>query len=359
MAIRYKFFEKGDEEGLTRFSREVSGKVFPPSYWTWKYLENPAGEATVSLALDDNKIVGRFGIFPTRVKVGSEEIISGQIIETEILEDYRKLGLIYTLGRYAHEEFIRQGRGKTIIGFGTEISSRLATRFSGYSMVGPVRKMVKVLNPLHYFGSKFGTAYVSDLLENITKRYIHWKKGKLWNNNHVSEVLQFDHRFDDLWQRAAKGKVTIIRDPAYLTWRYKKCPAVNYKVYAVEKDNILGGYIITYVIKKDGLLRGNIADFLVQPGVADCAEALLGEALRCFYDQGAVTVTTWCPKGSFMYPFFQKMNFVERPTYNYLVAKSLSGDIPQELLNDENNWYYMIGDSDHNIRPDYSETAAN
>ena len=359
MGITIKLFDKGDEELLSQFCMEISKKVFLPSYWSWKYLQNPAGKAIVSLALADNKIVGRFGIFPTRIQVGAQEIIAGQIMETEILGGYRQNGLISHLNKHANEEFIKQGIGKVMMGFGTDISSRLAVRFGGYNMVGPVRKMVKVLNPVNYLEGKFRTGILSSLSGNIIKKYIKWRRGKLSNHLNVYTVHQFDQKFDDFWHQVVKGNIMIRRDHAYLNWRYRECPAIDYKILAVDNKGKLAGYIITYTHKKDGLIRGNIADIIFQPEVTDCAEVLLMEALVGFCEAGAATVNIWCPKGIPLYSFLREMKFVERSTYNYLVAKPLCEDISREFLSDESNWYYMIGDSDHHIRPNYSDMTVN
>lgn len=348
MGITFRFFTEGDVDAITQFNKDLSGEGFSPSYWRWKYLQNPAGAATVALASDGSRIVGSLGVQRVRIKVGSKEITAGHVVDIKILDEYRKDGLLYFLAKHAYEEFIDSKKGEMLFGFGPEVTTKLATKFSGFYEVGPVNKMVKIVDPTPQINNKMKVPFVGNLAGAVMRNYIITREKLRAKRDGLSihEVQECDSRFDALWSQAAKKEIMIIRDCNYLTWRYVECPVTHYKILAAEKDNVLQGYIIIYTIKKNGLTRGIIADFAILPGAAESGEILFARAILYLYSKGAVIVSSWFPKDTFVSPVLKRIAFVKRPSYNYLVARSLTEGISQEFIRDEDNWYYTIGDSD-------------
>jgi hypothetical protein len=61
----------------------------------------------------------------------------------------------------------------------------------------------------------------------------------------LAEIASFGAEFDALWRsiEPARG-VAVVKDAAYLNWRYVRCPAASYHRVAARRDGELVGYIV-------------------------------------------------------------------------------------------------------------------
>ena len=190
--MELKLCKEGDEEMLSSFHSDVCGAKSPPPYWSWKYFKNPAGEPVVALFLDGGEIVGRFGILPVRMRITSEEVMGGQMVDTDILEEYRWKGLIQPLEKMAREEFSKRN-GAFTFGFGKDTTVRLATRFSGFKKISEIRMMVKILDPAVYIAKRLKVDSMPDFIGNCAKKFIGWRnRAKSKHDVHISAIFCFE-----------------------------------------------------------------------------------------------------------------------------------------------------------------------
>ena len=110
----------------------------------------------------------------------------------------------------------------------------------------------------------------------------------------VRAASAIDARFDGLWQQAAPGfDFALVRDAAYLRWRYLDPRGGEFTLLAAEHGGELLGYLAFALYEE----RCRIADLLVRPDRVDVAAALVGEALERAREAGAAAVACWLPAG--------------------------------------------------------------
>ncbi len=107
----------------------------------------------------------------------------------------------------------------------------------------------------------------------------------------VIEVSQFDERFDQLWQAVSRDYPAImVRDQAFLSWRFDGCPIRNYTRYAAVREGEIVGYIVTRSYESLRQERGMIVDYLVGRNDSAVLSALIQRAMQDFRSRGAVSV---------------------------------------------------------------------
>lgn len=346
MNLTFRLCSPGDEEELVAFHHRARGFNSSPEFWRWKYFENPAGPACVSLALDGEKVVGRLGFIPIRVRIGTRDVLAAQQVDSDILEDYRKGGTYFRLAGIVDKE----GKKRALafgFGFSTAATKKISTEALGFSVVTPVTRTVKVIDPAYYISDRFKIP-LTYLPGPHFKRFIQWREERLAIDGvDMQEIIEFGSQFDDLWEKANPGSIMVVKDAIYLNWRYIKCPTVQYKIYTASEKGELKGFIAIQLKLKDGIKHGIIADLICLLNNPGIVESLLFEAVKHFLQKGAVSIKCWLPQNHPFYPVLIKRGFRARATKVFLlVMPNESSDISADVLQNDKNWFYVLGDSD-------------
>ena len=78
----------------------------------------------------------------------------------------------------------------------------------------------------------------------------------------VTELTRFDEQTDALWEEVAAGYgVAIVRDAAYMNWRYVDNPD-DYIILAMHRAGSLGGIVVIKTTLRQGLPVGEIVDLV-------------------------------------------------------------------------------------------------
>ncbi len=167
----------------------------------------------------------------------------------------------------------------------------------------------------------------------------------------VREVRDIDERFDVLWQQASSHhKIMMVRDRAYLDWRYIKKPNADYTIYVSENRGQLLGYIVLRVIQNNGLTVGWIVDILTNSKDSPAGMDLIGKAIQYF--RMVDTDIIWCamPPKAYLAPVLRKFGFLMisklRRGKERINCRTFTTKYPDSFLHNPNNWYLTRGDSD-------------
>lgn len=106
------------------------------------------------------------------------------------------------------------------------------------------------------------------------------------------------HFFDRIWQRTAPsvGRPTVMRNNAYMQWRYAQHPQHSYQLWRIEKMGLASGWIVTRCMPSG---QHTVMDMLpVQKGdLANqetlAAMAATGRALQARQPNLPVTLSAW------------------------------------------------------------------
>lgn len=111
------------------------------------------------------------------------------------------------------------------------------------------------------------------------------------------ETLQaFPPECDALWAEVVRQGMNpgvpgrgltfaIVRDQAYLNWRFVRCPIQQYRILAARRQGKLTGYAVLRTGDRGGLRRGYLIDVLVPPDDPGSAAALIRAAEAWFREQ--------------------------------------------------------------------------
>lgn len=347
--LRIEFCRAGGEEELADFDRRMGNTASRADFWRWKYFENPAGGACVAVARMGGEIVGRVCFLPVRVRIDERPVLACQQVDVAILATHRGGGIYFQLAHAVMEE--GESRGIAFgFGFATEETRALSTELLGFTLVGPIRRLVKVLDYGHYARSFVGGPAARVLGRVVGRRRRKATSLSLPTPEGITPVPRFDERFDRLAADLSPGRIMVVRDSAYLDWRYADCPTVAYGRYAAQEGGAIRGFVVFHTYEGDGAVRGVIDDLVCPLDDGDLAERLLSQAVSALSAAGAVNVICWLPAWNPLAPRLRKVGFRAREARNFLIFLSnKTTQIEEQYLGDERNWYYTHGDSDYHV----------
>jgi hypothetical protein len=360
----YRLYQEGDEQELSRFHVAVFKVKRPPAYFKWKYLENPDRRHAMGLALKEGRIIGEIGAVATRLKVGSEELPAGHVVDIVIDEGYRKGGTFFRTERMARIEDQKVSRVE--FAFSIKTTYEIATRTLGFHGVSPIYRMVKILNVAPYLEAKLKFGPLAKLLAppcNAALRLLHLIRGERPDSDITIERLErFDNRFDDLWRRSkSQYEIMVARTSDYLNWRFVNHPTLRYTIYGAFKGGVLKGYIVLGSRQKgeaSGVVvevevdtaKGFIADILTEPATDRDAvtRALINRAVAHFRAEKMDSVAAWVLRHMDLCRILKNLGFFERETPHDLIVRATDPEqYPNEYLTDSTRWYIARGDSDY------------
>jgi len=347
-APRIEFCRPGDEEELADFDRRTGSAPSTPEYWRWKYFDNPAGPACVAVARVADRIVGRLGFLPVRMRVHTREVVSTQQVDVAIMAEHRGGGVYFQLAHAVMEEGARRGIAFGF-GFATEDTRALSVDLLGFDLVGPVHRLTKVLDYGHYAGAWLGPR-AARMVRRVAVRAR--GRGPRRPVPLGASVAPFDH-FDEGFDRLAAdpGRVMTIRDATYLNWRYADCPTTRYGRYAARTEGAVFGFVVFHTFELDGVVRGIVDELVCSPDDPDTVKSLLDPAIADLAAEGAVNAVCWLPPWHPLGARLRALGFRDREARNYLIVlRNEAAGLECDQLLDAGHWYYTHGDSDYHLR---------
>jgi len=346
----YRFLERGDEKQISILHRKVMGLERNNDFWEWKYWQNPAGKPIYSVAVQDGQIFGQVGGGVLRLKVGANILTVWTMQDFLVLQEKRKGTPFFRLEKIARQESFRR-KIYVHYGFSTKKAYKIYTKMLKFRNVGCIKEPTAILNlePLLALkiNSLFVRCFLSFFIQPLINIVFFFGQTKIPAGYLLREVNHFDSRFDAFWKKV-KGdyEIIVVRDSKYLNWRYLKIPHLNYKIYALEKDGEIEGFVVLRISASGR--KGIIEDILVSADKEGrrLAKILLSYALKYFKKKGVGGVVAWMLKNSSLSGIFRRRGFFLRPTPHNLLIRSYGEEFPINYLLNSSKWYVMMGDVD-------------
>lgn len=356
VARRYR---SGDENEILRLRRLVFGAVEDkrntPEYWRWEFQDCPAGPATIWVAESGEGIVGHYAVRPVKMLCAGDLILGSTSIDAMTHPDYRRQAVFATLGQSAYADVEREGPALTYI-FPRRIS-----------MIGTVEKFDwKYLCSLKVFAKPLDASRVAErciprstvlgpvrAFLTVLLRPLSRPAG-IPPEEHfeVRWIERFDSRFDDLWARVGRRyAITLVRDSAYLNWRYSDNPGRDYRTLVAERGGEVVAYVTLRCMEQYGLRGGMIVDLLAAPGDEEALSSLLGHVERFLREQ-QMDLTACLLNGDDRYArLLRRQGFLPLPGkvgfkewyFGYRINRPT---ISEELCADRSSWFLTFGDTD-------------
>ena len=266
-AYHIRAYRPGDEAAIADLFGRVFGQPLSTAQWRWKYLgAGLTGTPLATLAFDsEGRLVGHAGAVPLRGWRQNRPLPFFQICDVMVHPTARgQLG-----GRNL---FTRLAR---------ELLGDLATRWPDAFAYGfPGQRPFKLGEYARVYGWVEPAAAIRRPAQNrgfplLYARPLAWE----------------DVRLDGLWNRLAPGfALALIRDHAYLHWRYATHPVHAYDLLGLYAAGCLLGWAVTRLDHK----RLYVVDLLLSRRWLRPALAALDRRARAV---GAAELELWLPRG--------------------------------------------------------------
>lgn len=361
LAWDFGWYEPQDKAGILALNRdEYPGTALcEEDYFDWLVERNPMGRSIVPVARDraTGLVVGFAMYTPMRMRRDGREVPALVGINTLVSPPYRRQGIHSHMMASAQEE----GRRRHVAFFYVFPNARSLPSLiqSQHHIVARVPLMVRPLDIAALAEERIDSGPLRVALSAA------WMvaagtfcrphgAARLGHGLHIVEDACFDEGYDHFWPRVKdKYGVMLVRDRAYLQWRFRDLPHRQYRVLSARSGSEVMGYIVLRDADVRGTRVGLIADLLVLPGDAGTRAGLclVGEALRLFRDAGVPL------SGGLMLPHTHEYAILRRggllpapqalaPQQFHLVVKGLSdGFLPDDLAR-AREWFVTAADHD-------------
>ncbi|TAN62066.1 GNAT family N-acetyltransferase [bacterium] len=339
-----------NEQGMEKLN------VLSRDYWEWQNCRHPGGCSKIWTVEDEKKkIIAQYVNIPARLSVNGRRADGGITIDLLVDPNHRRQGLFKILGKSAIDDLEKAGmdfqlafprREKVHNGFINRLN---------WEKIGDLSLLVKPMDLMAALEKKISNGRVVKIiklaagpLKALSNKISRGRK----KNKFVFRLMDnLPEKVNDLSRIfISEFPISIIRDKAYLEWRYIQKPEGNYKILGIFNGDDLLGIIVLKIKRVFSLDVGFIVDIL---SVLDneVIDSLIKEALRLFSKERAGFCASVMTKNNIYYRSLRKNGFFRvprkiNPMRYILDAHAGSKKIDKKFFYEIDNWFITIGDWD-------------
>jgi hypothetical protein len=267
-------------------------------------------------------------------------------VDTMTAPEFQRRGLLGSVGRHVYDAW-RAAGVPFVIGLPNERWGSRAGAL-GWQPLFSLQWLVRPLRPEAILARRLKQPALGRLTAI----------GALWNGIwriytrgdptvRVRAVDRAGPEFDQLWLRCrTELPVSVVRDSAWVNWRYLDAPAFAYRVLLAERDGRPVGYAAYRVEQHEGGRAGYIAELFAAPGDARGRATLIGSTLAVLRAEGADNAVTLAVPGTALYRSLGRAGFLRgRGAFSVQIVP-LDPALPMDLLRDPQSWEMAGGDFD-------------
>jgi GNAT superfamily N-acetyltransferase len=305
--------------GLFALMRDVWGSWLAEDEFDWWYERNPVRPGTISLAMAEGRVAGMLAMSYARMRLEGRENLVAFAIDGATHPDFRGRGIFQKL-ELENERVAAEAGATTAIGFTNPQAGPILVGRVGWADVRPLRLWARVLRPL----------------ELIRRR---GRAGGLRIRAETARIRPIERFDDDAAAVAARVSSPdhVVRDAAYLNWRYADSPRGYRSLGAFAGDRLVAFAILGHKLYR-GISTAYVAD-LVAPDAGDARALLRACVARARGGADAVIALA----GPTSAPYLA-CGFVPTPESIRLIGKPLADGV--RLPQDGRQWHFSLGDSD-------------
>ena len=329
-------YEPEARPGLFDLMRRIGRSHMDDAEFDWWFERNPVGRRLISIATDDGRVVGMAAMsFFRMVLEGKERVVA---IPVHVATDaaYRRRGVFSRLELQNEREAAADGSPITVT-FPNAASYPIFIGPLGWTDLPKRRVWAR---PLRTGG------VVRYLLGRESPRgglVPPSSEPRRYGGVRVEPLERFGPETDELWRRAAPAYGNhLVRDSAFLNWRYVDSPR-DYRRFGAFRDGELRGIAIIGHTVKHGVSSGFLAD-LVSPAGRETDAERIALLRRCIAEVEADALIALPPHSGGQRRSFLRAGFL--PTHRRIrfVGKVL---VPGERLDpNPSAWHFTLGDFD-------------
>lgn len=349
-----------DPAGLSALAEIIfpGEDVSDPRFIRWMYEQNPGGRALEYVTLNRGLISGHIAALPFRYKFGPRTLTAGLVINAITHPDFRGKGIFIILTELLNKRCAEAGIEFTF-GYANSSSEKGCLRHLAYRELGrfplwilpfrlPRIAAAQDPRPAAWLRAAARLAGPAARAWSLARRPL----GQLGID--VDRVAAPGPEFDGLWAFVREGYGNIlVRDRAFLDWRFVQAPTRRYEILAARKRGRLLGYLVSTTTAVQGLRWAMIMDMLVADSREGRAAAarLVEEHVRRARAAGADLAASLMFRHAPPADGLRRNGFLIAPArllpreFPILIHWNMAGKEPETLF-DMKAWYLTMGDYD-------------
>jgi hypothetical protein len=328
---------------LTYAGKEISD----PDYLHWEYVTNPDGIAVMNVAESGQDIISQYIVLPRSFSLNGTPLMGSLSVNTLTHPAFRGHGLFPRLSA----ETFKRCREKEIhftIGFPNPVSSPVIRRKKILDHFGSLSLLIDPLRPV-----------------NALFRYITGRKNKSGAEIELHVPLKYyeenknisEFNFDDDKHDYEKfindfnheKKLTTLRTPEFLKWRYGSIPIRKYLLLKYSDENGIKAVAMIRAKHIYGLRCGIVVDFVSNENVVVRKSLVNFIRKIARYNELHLVIATF-PARSGEAMVFRQNGFYNAPRRLMpqqleVIIRSHTESCPPDIAN-FNNWFLTFGDYD-------------
>lgn len=338
-------YRPGDERALAALWTATFGKPMTEEHWRWKLRGRSSVIDSVGIAVaTDDQPIAQFGgiLCPARVLGASRDVMIG--VDVMTAPAFRNQGIFTATARSALERW-REAGVALVLGLANDRWRHRADAL-GYERLFPLRRLVRILRPERVLARRLGIP-----MPRLPRIAGWWRaaSGARRPTDPKLVIRSMDTptaAFDRLWERV-EGEATfsLVRDRAWLSWRYAECPLRVYQLLLAERGGVPAGYAVFSVVREPRTTYVAVPEVFA-PGDAKAFHALVQECVVRAQREDADTVATFAVPSSAAARAFGAAGFRMTRTGWSLEVNRLDPAIPPSALRDPAAWWVSAGDFD-------------
>jgi GNAT superfamily N-acetyltransferase len=316
-------------------------RTYTKEYYDWMYFRNPAGPAVVYSGKHNGQIVTSFAVAPKRIQFRGETILCGKTMDMFTHPEYQGLGLIKEVTSRVFEA--TKGRG--ILMWYVTPSNNSYPIFLGkwhYVENFQVNYIVRVLDYAAVLAATVRPTLVgraAGFAINVVRK-LHPNLSPPDPRLELRDERAFGFETDTLWKRCGGYGVALVRDAAYLTWRYLQSPD-RYEITKAYAQGELRGILVTKLTRRRGLKVGEFVDCVATPEDVAVRRNMYRHGLQRFVEEGCAFAQNWAIQDS---RWEREMIEVGLNRRRKKMALLFSPSASREEFYDGSAWYLTQGD---------------
>jgi GNAT superfamily N-acetyltransferase len=282
---------KPDREGVRALARVCfpASDIADPAYFNWQCDQNPSGQAYELITKKRSAVTGYCAAIPTRHKIGPDVAKGSLGVNVMTHPDYRGRG-IYVLLQREVDRLCGKDQIQFNFGFSNEYSHRNCLRRLGYQEIGRFPLWILPFNLNRILKSRTpkqgmlmrAAAFAANPFWSLARSMFSLRRKD--RSMEIKTAAAITEEFDRFWQKAKADQTNIlIRDRAYLEWRFIRHPTRTYKVFAARSKGQLRGYLVARMTEIEGVPCAVLVDILTEK--ASEGRKAAGELIAAFNRQ--------------------------------------------------------------------------
>ena len=336
----------GDERLLVELFTRAYGRSVTEAHWRWKLQQLPSPVPNGWQALDGELPIFHSAGIPIRYQLPDGQTTAMVSVDTMTSPDYRRRGLLTLVGRRMYATWQAAGVRFVIGLINDQWGSRAAAL--GWQPLFPLRWLIRPLRPSALLARRLRLPPLARLTPVDALWNMAWDR-QVESDPYVRlrAVDDVGPELDALWARCAHDSgISIVRDRAWVAWRYLANPSYPYRVLLAERAGEAVGYAVYRLEHAADHTLGYIAELFAARRDPRALGSLIRQTTARLEAEGAELAVAQAPPGTWMSQAMRRAGFRWSWGDFSVQLVPLDATLPLEALRDARNWTMWGGDFD-------------